>query len=192
MAYLTEDEVRARAATVTRAPKKSAHVVLTEHAASSSDEFDVFLSHSSAEPEEILLGIKAMLEEGGMSVYVDRYSDPQLNPDVVTAETADLLRRRMRQAESLLYVHSPHSTKSRWMPWELGFFDGLKGRVGVIPVVGGGEGAFKGEECLGLYPYVDIAADTADRRLFWINRSPSLYAPLYGWVRRTAVIEKDS
>ncbi|TGS08549.1 outer membrane beta-barrel protein, partial [Mesorhizobium sp. M1C.F.Ca.ET.187.01.1.1] len=37
--------------------------------------------------------------------------------------TAELLRTRMRQSKTLIYVHSNNSPGSRWMPWELGFFD---------------------------------------------------------------------
>lgn len=52
MAYLTKTEVRARAAQVTQRVHKSAARVLTEDTASANQIFDVFLSHSSAEPEE--------------------------------------------------------------------------------------------------------------------------------------------
>ncbi len=39
------------------------------------------------------------------------------------------------------------------MPWELGYFDGLKrGRVGIFPIVANAGDAFQGQEYLGLYP----------------------------------------
>lgn len=106
MAFLTESEVRARASRVTQRLQKSAGRVLAEDSAAVEDAFDIFLSHSSAEPEEILLGIKALLEDFGLKVYVDKYSDPQLSSDNVTRQTAEILRARMRQSQSLLYVHS--------------------------------------------------------------------------------------
>lgn len=184
MAYLTETEVRARAARVTQRVQKSAGRVLAEATASDDQTFDVFLSHSSAEPEEILLGVKALLEDRGLSVYVDKYSDPQLSPDHVTPETAEVLRRRMRNSNTLLYIYSQHSKKSRWMPWELGFFDGLKGAVGVLPVTRNQEEAFKGEEYLNLYPHVDVATgvNTNERHL-WINKAVNTYARLDQWAK---------
>src|SRR6266436_3180259 len=115
MALLTESEVRARASRVTQRVQKSAGRVLMEGRAALEDAFDIFLSHSSAEPEEILLGIRDLLEESGLKVYVDKYSDPQLSPDNVTRQTAEILRARMRQSQTLLYVYSQHSKKSRWM-----------------------------------------------------------------------------
>ena len=70
------------------------------------------------------------------------------------------------------------------MPWELGFFDGLKGKVGVIPVTRDQEEDFKGEEYLNLYPYVDVAQlDNSVNRILWINRDSTAYAPLNEWTR---------
>jgi hypothetical protein len=192
MAYLTESEVLARASRVTQRVQKTASRVLTEDRASASDTFDVFLSHSSAEPEEILLGVKKILEDLGLKIYVDKYSDPQLSPDSVTAHTAEVLRGRMRQSHSLLYVYSRHSTKSRWMPWEIGFFDGHNGRIGVLPVTQNQEEAFKGEEYLHLYPYVDQVRDKQGNDALWINRAYNEYARLYQWIKGSEEIYKRS
>ena len=184
MAYLTERQVLARAERATRAGSRTVAQLLSETVAPEPDTFDVFLSHSSAESKRILLGIFSMLKDRGLSVYVDKYTDPHLKPDDVTAKTAKILRKRMHQSNVLLYVHSRHSQQSRWMPWELGFFDGLKGKVGVIPVTQDQEEDFKGEEYLSLYPYVDIATlEGSNNQTFRINRSPNTYARLDDWTR---------
>jgi hypothetical protein len=117
-------------------------------------------------------------------VYVDKYSDPQLSPDNVTKQSAAILRARMRQSQTLLYVYSQDSTKSRWMPWELGYFDGYKGRVGIIPVTRSQEEVFKGEEYLNLYPHVDRMATKGGIQKLWIDE----YAPLYEWTKGTEQI----
>ena len=75
MALLTEAQVLGRAQRRTGYLRRSAKDILTEETASALQRFDVFLSHSSAEPDEILLGIKLLLEDRGMSVYVDKYND---------------------------------------------------------------------------------------------------------------------
>ena len=72
MAYFTKSEARAAAAR-NRALQKSAGMtsgrILGESvtAATVSDTFDVFLSHSIADAE-IVLGIKELLEESGLKV----------------------------------------------------------------------------------------------------------------------------
>lgn len=191
MSYLTETEVRSRATRVTAHLQKSANVL--DEALAAEEVFDVFLSHSSAEPEEILRGVKGILEDQGLKVYVDKYNDPQLSPDKVTIETAEILRGRMRKSNTLLYVYSQHSKKSRWMPWELGFFDGLKGAVGILPVTLNQEETFKGEEYLNLYPHVDVATTVngTEKRL-WINKSQKEYASLSGWAKKTERIRPRS
>ena len=77
------------------------------------------------------------------------------------------------------------------MPWELGFFDGLKGTVGILPVVQYTQSTFNGEEYLGVYPYVDIATikDTSKNNL-WINRGNNEYADFANWVKGAAVIRQ--
>ncbi|MGO3928373.1 toll/interleukin-1 receptor domain-containing protein [Rhodopseudomonas pseudopalustris] len=193
MALFTEDQVRTRASSVTSRLNKSAGRVLAQDSAPRAEPYDVFLSHSSSEPQELLLGIKTFLEDAGLSVYVDKYDDPQMSPDKVTADTAEVLRRRMRQSLSLLYVYSQHSTRSRWMPWELGFFDGLKGKVGIIPIMRDAGSSFKGEEYLSLYPYVDRAkVSKSQEQVLWINRNSEYYAQLKGWIVGTEMIKKHA
>lgn len=136
--------------------KKASAQILNESrsATNESDTFDVFLSHSIADAD-LVLGIKNILEERGMKVYVDWETDSQLNRSKVNPETADLLRQRMKQSASLLYLATESASSSKWMPWELGYFDGLRGgQVAVMPLVDNETDSFKGQEYLGLYPTV--------------------------------------
>ena len=78
MPLLTETQVRARANRVVSSRQVTAKVILTEKKELDAT-FDVFLSHSTNEAEDILLGVKMFLEDEGLSVYVDKYTDPQLS-----------------------------------------------------------------------------------------------------------------
>jgi hypothetical protein len=103
VALLTESAVRQRASQLTAALKKSAGLALDEMArtdAAAVTVFDVFLSHSSSEPDELLLGVNGMLQDEGLRVYVDRYTDPHLLPNKITSATADILRMRLRSSRS--------------------------------------------------------------------------------------------
>lgn len=194
MAFLTETEVRYRANRAAKVVEKSLAQKILEARSSVDEIFDVFLSHSSSEPDEILKGVMGVLEDAGLSVYIDKYCDPSLSPEKVTPETTEILRQRMRNSLSLLYVHSQHSRKSRWMSWELGYFDGLKGKVGIIPVASDSQNtSFRGEEYLNLYPYVDIAQQKdSNTTKLWINDSVEKYALLVGWIKGSDEIKKRS
>lgn len=156
MGLFTESELRNLARSRTSIRAKSAGTILKEDTANvpTTRTFDVFLSHSIKD-SEVILGVKIVLEGQGLSVYVDWIEDPQLDRANVTPETAERLRTRMKQSKSLIYAHSNNSPDSKWMPWELGFFDGIRGTIAVFPIARTADETFKGQEFLGLYPYID-------------------------------------
>lgn len=158
MAFFTENEMRGRAAQRRTTVKKSQ---IDLQSASIDNGFDIFLSHSSFEPDDILDGVIYTLENYGLSVYVDKYIDNHLSPDAVTIETAKILRERMNSSSVLIYIHSKHSKLSRWMPWELGYFDGLQRKVFIFPVTINENDSYKKEEYLSLYPDIK-KTDLAD------------------------------
>ena len=103
-----------------------------------------------------VLGIVEFLKQMGKEVYVDWIEDRQLSRSSVTPETAETLRQRMNQSSRLLYLATDNASSSKWMPWELGYFDGLKsGKVAILPLVDYSFSSFKGQEYLGLYPALD-------------------------------------
>ena len=107
------------------------------------------------------------MEEQGHKVYVDWIDDAQLNRRHVTSKTADVLRRRMRASESMIFATSDSSPNSKWMPWELGYFDGLRqGRIAVLPLVETRTDNFQGQEYLGLYPVVERLQQTGINQAF--------------------------
>jgi hypothetical protein len=125
--------------------------------------YDVFLSHSYQDAD-VILGVKTIIESLGLAVYVDWVEDGGLDRSQVTVKTAELLRTRMRQSSSLIYVHSAQSPDSKWMPWELGYFDGFKPNfVWILPVVTSYDTEFRQQEYLGLYPTVDKLTTLAGR-----------------------------
>lgn len=172
MSTFTESRIRRRAQQKV-GTSRTAKAVLTEEVATAKAKtsFDIFLSHSTADAE-IILGVKGVLEDYGKSVYVDWLEDPQLDTSNVTPATAEVIRARMRQCESLVYVHSTNSGSSKWMPWELGFFDGFNGAVAILPVTKVEQYRYEGQEYLGIYPYLDEApAQGSEVNQMWVNRS---------------------
>ena len=167
MALLTESALRGAARDYeykTYRFAKSADILLTESAATTATHFDVFLSHSIKDAE-VILGIQTVLKNLGLKVYVDWIVDRQLDRTAVTSESAEKLRGRMRQSDCLIYAHSNASGNSKWMPWELGYFDGFRSAVTVLPIATTETNSFAGQEYLGLYPYIDGSLTT-----LWVNK----------------------
>lgn len=157
--YYTKSEARAAAINAKqqfqRQGKLSTRILREEaNAASRYDTFDIFLSHASKDGD-LILGVKAILESQGNKVYVDWVDDAHLDRSKVTTDTAELLRTRMRQSKSLIWVATEAASESKWMPWELGYFDGFKPKqVAILPLVDNAYDTFKGQEYLALYPIV--------------------------------------
>ena len=159
MPYFTKREARAaaRSTVIAKAHSvKSAAQILREdrQAAKDTESFDVFLSHSITDAD-LVLGIKRLLEARNLKVYVDWDTDGQLDRRTVSSETAAVLRRRMGQSASLIYLATEAASTSKWMPWELGYFDGLRrGQVAIMPLMENENDQFSGQEYLGLYPEI--------------------------------------
>ncbi len=71
------------------------------------------------------------------------------------------------------------------MPWELGFFDVYSnGKIAILSVSREQRDDYKGQEYLGVCPYVD--ADLirgAQRRALWINRAIDRYGLFDDWLK---------
>lgn len=135
MALFNEAQLRSLARTRTSRLHESTTDSLQKSvkAATEKSAFDVFLSHSYLD-KELIVGITEGLERLGWVVYVDWREDTQLNRDKVTKETAEIVRSRIIQSKSLFFATTDGALDSRWMPWELGYMDGKKGKAAIFPV----------------------------------------------------------
>ena len=137
------------------------------------ESYDIFLSHSFDDARVVKI-VKELLEESGYSVYVDWIEDEHLDRGEVSHETAVVLRNRMNNCSSRIYLTSPSAEKSLWMPW----LHGCKNRSqSVAQTVGDGE-QFEGREYLGMYPYLDLTMDK-----FYVHRKSNEWVDLDGWMR---------
>ncbi|MEU4413924.1 toll-Interleukin receptor [Nocardia salmonicida] len=152
--YLKASDLRVRAGAITAS---AAGVLLRKASAEPVRQYDIFLSHSFKDALAIL-GLRELLMEQGLSVYVDWLDDPQLDRSQVSEGTANMLRYRMNNSKTLVFATSRASGASKWMPWELGYFDGGKGssNVAICPIETESSGDFAGQEYLGLYKTVEM------------------------------------
>jgi len=144
---------------------------------------DIFLSHSYLD-KELILGITDYLEKMGYVVYVDWKQDQQLSRDNVTKETAQVVRGRITQSKSLFFATTEAAKDSKWMPWELGYMDGQKGKSAILPVspIETSSDKYKGQEYLGVYPYITGSNDTSGKPRLWVHEDAETYVMFEAWL----------
>lgn len=187
MAYITEQLIRKRFADERQIRQSntryfSATDIITEgrQIGDSVMTYDIFLSHSSND-NELIAGLKLLLQDMGYSIYVG-WNDSALNPNHVTPKTADVLRKRMAQCRSLIYAFSENASNSKWMPWELGYFDALKNsRVAVLPIWQDAYKANSGSEYVGLYYHVQVDKTQGGIDAIWVHNGEK-YVNYKNWI----------
>jgi hypothetical protein len=181
MVLFIENEIREKARKTIEADKKhnnsyaarsARSILLSKNEFVESHHYDIFLSHSVRDCE-LMLGMRETLVELGYSVYVDWFEDPTLDKPKLTPDTANLLRKRMQRAKSLLYVTNENIESSKWMPWECGYFDGLKEKVAIVPIKSTDLANYYGKEYLSFYPW--CVKDEGILKIFKDNKTYSTF-----------------
>ena len=145
-------------------------------------QYDVFVSYSWND-RSYADKIVQLLEQCGYTVYID-YNDKRLDRNNVSEETAKRIIGEMKKCKGLLYLYSPSSSVSKWCPWEVGVFSGLKSfKCANLPLTQNSGDDFKKQEYLEIYPYVDYALiQNQNRYDFWVCESNSKYTSLRNWI----------
>lgn len=167
--------------------RKTASQILSESALEFSEgaEYDIFLSHSINDAH-LVLALKRDLEKMAYSVYVDWIVDAELDRTKVSRKTAQILRARMDSCRSLFIAHTENSRLSKWVPWELGYFDGLRSRVAILPIVNARspDESYSGIEYMSLYPYVTRAINQSNNReTLWVHNSEHAWVHFDSWLQ---------
>lgn len=149
-----------------------------------SESFDIFLSHSYLDKDEVE-GLYLELTRMGFSVYVDWIIDPQLDRNNVTKATAMQVRKRLKSSKTLLLAISVNASVSKWMPWELGYVDGHTEKCAIIPVSKSENAptSYLGVEYLSLYPFIKKAKDTLGYDRLFVIEEARKYVVLTDWLK---------
>ena len=145
------------------------------------EQYDLFISHSFKD-KDLIVGLKYLFEKAGYKVYIDWIEDSQLDRSYVNESTAQIIKNRLKSCKALAYVSTINSPSSKWCPWELGLGDGMLNKVCILPVM---RGNYKGQEYLGLYPYLDYETpEGRTKKDFWINdqKDQRIYTELSAWL----------
>ena len=146
------------------------------------DEYDVFISYSWHD-RSYADKVVQLLEHCGYSVYID-YNDTRLDRNNVSEATAQKLIQVMKKCKGLLHLYSPSASVSKWCPWEVGVFSGIKNfRCANLPLLDRAGENFKNQEYLEIYPYVEYGSYRDTRTYeFWICDDNNTYTTLKAWL----------
>lgn len=189
MPILIEQDVRERARRAQRSDQlwrrtyrpRDSREILRDLASTPGTRYDIFVCHNTGDAE-LLLGIAGLLGDLGYSTCIDWDEDTELDAAGVTAATAERRRGRLQAARSLLCVAGGACRPSRWLPWELGYFEGLREKVAILPVKDHPTDAFEGNGYLGLYPYCLRELDQSGQERLWVQRDSGHYVAFELWL----------
>ncbi|HEY1170383.1 MAG TPA: toll/interleukin-1 receptor domain-containing protein [Verrucomicrobiae bacterium] len=149
MAFFTENELRGYARD--QRFRTFAHVKEAREQATVS----IFLSHSHKD-KDLVLGLIAYFEKLGIKIYVD-WNDKEM-PRVTNRETADKIKQKIAENNAFMVLATPNAIESKWVPWEVGIADQVKGELKVVVIpVADSSGRYVGAEYLQLYQRVEEA-----------------------------------
>ncbi len=146
------------------------------------DSYDVFISYSWND-KSYADKVVQLLERCGYSVYID-YNDLRLDRANVSEDTANRLIAVMKKCKGLFHLYSPSASVSKWCPWEVGVFSGMKNfKCANLPLIDKPSDDFKKQEYLEIYPYVEYETHTNTQTYdFWICENDKKYTTLKAWL----------
>jgi len=156
MDFLREEQIRDRAGRYASQRGQTAEEALGALSKCRQARYDIFLSQTIRDAE-VVLGVYLYLTDKGYKVFCDWIAAPQVDRSEVSPANAAFVRKMMGISDSLMFLDTQKADESLWMCWELGWFDGNKGRVCIVPVLRESE-EYRAREFLGLYPYLQVDA----------------------------------
>lgn len=158
---------------------------ILKNAAESTGEKDIFLSHSHKD-NAYVAGVIELLKEFKASVYAD-LNDPSL-PGTPSPTTARIIHLNIISCRRTIILVSPESCDSKWIPWELGLSDGLRGMqyTAILPInQSGDEEIWARREYIGLYPLITLKANTWTSNLVVSNHPSGKDLTFEDWLKLT-------
>jgi hypothetical protein len=121
-----------------------------------------FLCHSHYD-NRIASGLALLFKNIGVELYID-WLDHTM-PDKPDVFTAKKIQDKIFKSHYFFFLATGCAKHSRWCPWEIGYANGIKKDIYIIPT-SDGQSSF-GNEYLDLYPCIDV--NSANQNLILEN-----------------------
>ena len=186
--YITKEQL-SRVVDLSNKPLNEQRMFSAEHLDAS-----VFLSHKHEE-KTLLLRVKTLFENLGMSVYVDWLDSNMQHP--TDKNTAEGLKKQIENNDKFVFIASDGAMNSPWCSWEIGIGDALKlkdDKIAILPIAEN-DGSWTKHEYLQIYPHIEYE-DGHNKYSDGSIISPGYYVkypkengtislkPLNGWLRK--------
>jgi hypothetical protein len=152
--------------------------ILVSLSASLGTKTTIFLSHSHLD-SGLVKNAVAFLKALNADVYID-WLDQDM-PAETTPETAKKLKEKIREHDKFILLATKNSRESKWVPWELGYADEVKGmrKIAILPIAESATN-YSGTEFVGIYPFIRKRFGSDE----WIVRceDPTIFKELSDWL----------
>lgn len=84
----------------------------------------------------------------------------------------------------MIYAFSENASNSKWMPWELGYFDALRdSKIAVLPILKNSKNSYIGSEYVGLYYHIQIdRIKNSEKEALWVHNGDD-YIIYSDWIQ---------
>lgn len=134
----------------------------------------VFISHKHDDLGDLKDILGFLEDKYDVKCYIDS-RDPVM-PERTSGETAQIIKKRIKQCDKFILLASNGAIASKWCNWELGFGDADKydsNSVALFPFKRSNE-SYIGNEYLEIYPHI-VKCDGSE----WYERGDSVKAGYY-------------
>lgn len=98
--------------------------------------YNIFISHSTKD-RNFLIDLVHDINKQGKNVYVDWMEDIEaLQRSKTNAQTASVIKHRIDSSDVVLCIKTEGALSSEWIPWELGYADGIGKSIFVMDIDG--------------------------------------------------------
>lgn len=98
--------------------------------------YNIFISHSTKD-RNFLIDLVHDINKQGKNVYVDWMEDIEaLQRSKTNAQTASVIKHRIDSSDVVLCIKTEGALSSEWVPWELGYADGIGKPIFIMDIDG--------------------------------------------------------
>ena len=158
--FFDANQARDRVEAESRKTGNSAFEIAQLERQSTPSSIDIFISYSYLDDPELPTSLLLLLRDAGFNPYLpDRFVRSKgRQPKMSDIEHT---RSMLSISKSLIVLSGPKTTRSQWIPWEIGYVAGSTGKVAILSMAENARDV-SNREFLQLYPSISRVSGTLE------------------------------